>query len=96
MYEIAIGDCPDCDDVLLLNERGELTEFTIGNLVVDIDGKLFTPPISCGLLPGTFRDYLLTTGQVAEKIIQVDELNSCTRVFRVNSVRKWQKVELTR
>src|SRR5690606_25846804 len=38
----------DYDDILLFNERGELTEFTIGNLVVEMDGKLLTPPIACG------------------------------------------------
>lgn len=83
------------DDVLLFNERGELTEFTIGNLVVEMDGKLYTPPISCGLLAGTFREYLIETGQVEERVIRVDEIGKCTRVFLVNSVRKWQRVEIT-
>jgi len=85
---------PKCDDVLLYNERGELTEFTIGNLIVEMDGQLFTPPFSCGLLPGTFRAHLLETGQVQERIIRVEELKDCTNVFLVNSVRKWQKVVL--
>ena len=83
-----------CDDVLLYNERGELTEFTIGNLVVEINGRLFTPPIACGLLPGTFRAHLLETDQVKERIIRVEELKDCTKVFLVNSVRKWQMVSL--
>jgi len=82
------------DDVLLYNEYSELTEFTIGNLVAEIKGALYTPPISCGLLAGTFRAHLLETGQVAERVIQVDELKNCTQIFRVNSVRKWQKVNL--
>ena len=82
------------DDVLLYNERNELTEFTIGNLIVEIDGKFFTPPLSCGLLPGTFRAHLLETGQVAERITRVEELKNCTRIFLVNSVRRWQQVNL--
>lgn len=82
------------DDVLLYNERGELTEFTIGNLVLEIDGKLYTPPISCGLLAGTFRAHLLETGQVAARIIHVEELAKCSKIFLVNSVRKWQSVTL--
>jgi para-aminobenzoate synthetase / 4-amino-4-deoxychorismate lyase len=81
------------DDVLLWNENDELTEFTIGNLVVELDGKLFTPPISCGLLAGTFRSHLLETGQVRERVIRKDELAQCAKVFLVNSVRKWVKVE---
>jgi len=83
----------DLDDLLLWNENDELTEFTIGNLVVELDGKLFTPPISCGLLAGTFRSYLLETSQVRERVIRKDELAQCSKVFLVNSVRKWVGVD---
>jgi para-aminobenzoate synthetase/4-amino-4-deoxychorismate lyase len=93
-YETARSSHPACDDVLLYNERGELTEFTIGNLVVEIDGKLVTPPVDCGLLPGTFRAYLLETGQVVEKVIPLRQLEDCTKIYRVNSVRTWQSVRL--
>jgi len=82
------------DDVILYNERDELTEFTIGNIVVEMTGKLCTPPISCGVLAGTFRAHLLETGQVEERIVKVDELKKCEKVFRVNSVRRWERVEL--
>ena len=94
VYESARQDFPDCDDVLLYNENGELTEFTIGNLVAELDGNLFTPPISCGVLAGTFRAYLLETGQVQERIITVEQLGDCKKLFRVNSIRKWQSVKL--
>ena len=90
----ARSDFPGADDVLLYNELGELTEFTIGNLVVELDGKLFTPPISCGVLPGTFRAHLLETGQVVERTISTQQLKDCTEIFRVNSIRKWQKVQI--
>jgi len=82
------------DDVLLYNERNELTEFSIGNLIVEMDGKVFTPPLSCGLLAGTFRAHLLETGQVEERIIRIDEIGKCSKIFLVNSVRKWRGVEL--
>jgi para-aminobenzoate synthetase/4-amino-4-deoxychorismate lyase len=94
IYESAKNACPECGDVLLYNERGELTEFTVGNLVVEMGGSLFTPPLDCGLLPGTFRAYLLETDQVKEKIISVVELKNCTKIFLVNSVRKWREVRL--
>jgi para-aminobenzoate synthetase/4-amino-4-deoxychorismate lyase len=94
VYDSARKDFPDRDDVLLYNEHGELTEFTIGNLVVEMDGKLFTPPLSCGLLPGTFRAHLLEIGQVAERIIRVEELKNCMKIYLVNSMRKWQRVEI--
>ncbi|MFT3895786.1 MAG: aminodeoxychorismate synthase component I [Anaerolineales bacterium] len=82
------------DDILLFNERGELTEFTIGNLVVEMNGRFYTPPVSCGLLPGTFRAHLVETGQVVERTVRVEELKDCSRIFLVNSVRKWQEVQL--
>ena len=80
------------DDVLLYNENNELTEFTIGNLVVEISGKLYTPPVSNGLLAGTYRAYLLETGKIEERVIHKSELGICTKVFLVNSVRKWVDV----
>jgi para-aminobenzoate synthetase/4-amino-4-deoxychorismate lyase len=92
VYETALQNFPGADDVLLYNERGELTEFTIGNLIVRIGGKLYTPPLSCGLLPGTFRAHLLETGQAQERVILREELDACTEIFRVNSVRGWQMV----
>jgi para-aminobenzoate synthetase/4-amino-4-deoxychorismate lyase len=93
-YESARKDFPDCDDVLLYNERRQLTEFTIGNLIVELDGILFTPPISCGVLSGTFRAHLVETGQVVERTISVEELKDCTKLFRVNSIRRWQSAEI--
>lgn len=91
VYENARKDFPEHDDVLLFNEQSELTEFTIGNLVVELDGKFYTPPVSCGLLAGTFREHLLETGQVEERIIHINEIERCRAIFLVNSVRKWQK-----
>ena len=82
------------DGVLLFNEKDELTEFTIGNLVVELDSELITPPISCGLLAGTFRAYLLETNQIKERIISKDELLKCTKIFLINSLRKWVEVEI--
>jgi para-aminobenzoate synthetase / 4-amino-4-deoxychorismate lyase len=93
-YEEARSSCADCDDVLLWNEHHELTESSIANLVVELDGKLITPPLESGVLPGTFRQWLLEKGEVREQKIRIDELNRCTQIFLVNSVRKWQKAVL--
>jgi para-aminobenzoate synthetase/4-amino-4-deoxychorismate lyase len=94
VYESAGRGVEGFDDVLLYNEKAELTEFTIGNLIVELDGQFFTPPVSCGLLPGTFRAHLLETGQVQERTILREELAYCTHVFRVNSIRRWQIAEI--
>jgi para-aminobenzoate synthetase / 4-amino-4-deoxychorismate lyase len=93
MYENALAGFPGCDDVLLYNERGELTEFTIGNLVVELGGELVTPPVDCGLLPGTFRAHLLETGQVVERVVSIQQLKDCTKIFRVNSLRRWEMTQ---
>jgi para-aminobenzoate synthetase/4-amino-4-deoxychorismate lyase len=85
---------PEVFDVLLWNEKGELTEFTIGNAVFEIDGELWTPPISCGLLAGTMRAELLAEGKIREKVIMKKDLSKCTRIWLINSVRKWLPVRL--
>lgn len=82
------------DDVLLFNEKDELTEFTIGNLVVKTKGELWTPPIECGLLAGTFRAELLASGEVKERILEKQDLAKCEAVFLINSLRKWVRVLL--
>ncbi len=96
VYKAARTGLEEFDDVLLYNENWELTEFTIGNLVVELGGKLVTPPISCGVLPGTFRAHLLETGQVEERVLRIEQLGECGKIFRVNSIRKWEQVELCR
>lgn len=85
---------PDCDDVLLWNERREITESCIANVVVKLKGKLFTPPVNSGLLAGTFRAYLLESKQIEEGVIKLEDLPKCEAIYLINSVRKWQRVNL--
>jgi para-aminobenzoate synthetase/4-amino-4-deoxychorismate lyase len=94
-FEAAKKACQGFDDALLHNESGQLTEFTIGNLVVEINGTFYTPPIKCGLLPGTFRAHLLETGQVKERVLRKKDLAICTKIFLINSVRKWREVTIS-
>lgn len=88
-YERAFAERGDCADVILWNERGEITESTIANVVVSIEGKLYTPPRTAGLLAGTFREELLYQRAVCERSIHKDELKSGRSFFLVNSVQKW-------
>ncbi|NLG18304.1 MAG: aminodeoxychorismate synthase component I [Fibrobacter sp.] len=92
VFTDAVKACPGFDDILLWNERGEVTETTIGNVVVELEGELFTPAIDCGLLPGTFREELLSRGEIKEAVISVEELRNCNAVYRINSVREWERV----
>ena len=85
---------PDYYDVLLWNENGEITEFTTGNIVVELDGQLYTPSVESGLLAGTFREYLLKRGEITEKVITINELKMASNVWFINSIREWLKVNL--
>lgn len=81
-------------DMLLWNKVGEVTEFTNGNVVVELEGAFWTPPIHSGLLAGTFRDKLIASGKINERTIKVTDLKRCTKIWLINSVRKWVEVEL--
>jgi para-aminobenzoate synthetase / 4-amino-4-deoxychorismate lyase len=86
-YERARQLMPDCDDVLLWNPNGFITETTIANVIVQLDGDLFTPPVTCGLLGGTYRDWLLQNKQIKERTIHIDELRESSQITLANSVR---------
>ncbi len=82
---------PDCDEVLLRNEHGQLTEGSYHTLVVKLAGQLFTPPLACGLLPGVLRGELLEKGQIAERILHPHDLERADEIWLINSVRGWRR-----
>ncbi len=81
--------CPDADDVILWNERHELTESTFANLALRLGDDWFTPPISSGLLGGVFRAQLLAEGRLRERILTIGDLDLATELRLINSVRGW-------
>ena len=94
VYEQAKLSRPEVDDVLLWNEREELTEATTANIVVQLDGELLTPPASGGLLAGVFRDQLLAERVIREQVIPLNDLDRCQAIYLINSVRKWREATL--
>jgi para-aminobenzoate synthetase/4-amino-4-deoxychorismate lyase len=96
IYERQTIDLQAADDVVLFNERGEITESTIGNLVLELDGRLVTPAQSCGLLAGILRQELLEAGTITECVIPVSALATCSRLWMINSLRGWVAAELVR
>jgi len=94
VYEDAKRSKPDLDDVLLWNDRGEVTESTIGNVVAEIDGVRYTPPLSSGLLGGTFRAEQLEAGTIRERVLTKADVASAPRLWLINSVRRWVEAEL--
>jgi para-aminobenzoate synthetase/4-amino-4-deoxychorismate lyase len=96
VYDAARAMRPGYDDVVLHNERGEVCETTIANIVVELDGKLYTPPVACGLLPGTLRAELLERGELTERVITTKELLEGANFHLINSVRGRFDAELDR
>ncbi|MCX7009075.1 MAG: chorismate-binding protein, partial [Kiritimatiellaeota bacterium] len=87
IYDTALRQHPACDDVLLFNEHGELTESCLANIVVVRRGRWLTPPLTCGLLAGTQRAELLARGKLKEAIIRADDLKTSDRILLISSVR---------
>lgn len=81
-------------EIIYHNAAGELLETSIGNLVLKINGKLYTPPIRLGILPGIYRQHLLETGQVKEKIMTLADLNQAEAVYGCNAVRGLYELEV--
>lgn len=84
------------DEVLFLNERDELTEGSITSLFVERGGKLLTPPLSSGLLPGTLRAELLATGKAEEQVLTLADLEAPEAIWLGNSVRGLIRAEWVR
>jgi len=93
-YDQASARHPDADDVVLVNTRGEVTETTIGNLAVRLEGRWWTPPLDSGLLAGCERAALLAEGTLAERTIRIEELRAAEALAVVNSVRGWRDAVL--
>jgi para-aminobenzoate synthetase / 4-amino-4-deoxychorismate lyase len=94
VYDAARDARPDVDDVILFNEAGELTESTMANLVLEVEGVAWTPPLECGLLGGVFRAELVRAGALRERRLRVADLGRATRVWLVNSLRGRIAIEL--
>ena len=83
-----------CDDVLLFNESGELTETTVGNVAFELGGELYTPPLRCGLLPGTCRAWLLGRRKLREGVVTVEQAHTARVAYVFNSVRGIRRLRL--
>ncbi len=93
-YQLELKKHPQCADVIFRNERGEVTEGALHNIIVNLKGRMVTPPLAAGILPGTFREELLASQIVREKQVTVDDLRQAEDLFIINSVRKWRKARL--
>lgn len=82
-------------DVIFFNKKGGLTEAHSSNIFIKKGGYFFTPPVSCGLLPGTYRGMLLAKGvKYREKVLYKKDLLNADSVYICNSVRGMRRVYL--
>jgi 4-amino-4-deoxychorismate lyase len=85
----------EADEVILLNQHGQVCEGTITNVFIDMgDGVLLTPPLQCGLLPGVLRGELLESGGAKEAMLTEDDLSRAKAIFVGNSLRGLIRVRL--
>ncbi len=86
---------PEADDVVLTNQHGQVTETTIANLAVLLDGTWWTPPVSAGCLPGVERGRLLDEGVLLERELTPDDLRAAEGLAVVSSLRGWRDAVLS-
>ena len=74
------------DDALLLNTAGRLAEATVANFFVRIGGRLLTPLVADGALPGIARALLIERAQAEEAPLEINDLWRCDAAFLSNSL----------
>jgi para-aminobenzoate synthetase/4-amino-4-deoxychorismate lyase len=84
-----------CDEAILQNTQGHVTEGTFTNVFVRRGDLLLTPPVHDGVLPGAFRAELLASGQAVEATLTADDLKSADALYVGNSLRGLMQAELT-
>jgi para-aminobenzoate synthetase/4-amino-4-deoxychorismate lyase len=93
--ELEQASAAQCDDALFFNERGELTEGAIHNVVLVTNGVWFTPALTCGLLPGTYRaEFLKEHPEARVEVLRREDLLQADAIFLCNSVRGMYEVKL--
>lgn len=83
-------------DTLFVNTRGEVTEGAISNVLMEKDGRWYTPPVACGLLPGIYRRFLLETrADLEEKILTLEDVRNADAVYLCNAIRGLRRVNVS-
>lgn len=75
------------DEVIYLNENGELAEGSRTTIFLERNGRLLTPRLAAGILPGTLRSALIDEGRAVEARLTIDDLNKAEAIYLGNSVR---------
>lgn len=92
-YDEILRSNPGFNDMILFNEKGEITESCFANILLKKDGKFYTPPLESGLLNGTMRSYLIDKGEVFERKILKEELFLFDEILLINSLRGFIEID---
>jgi para-aminobenzoate synthetase / 4-amino-4-deoxychorismate lyase len=90
LYDQRAARHQNSDDVVLINERGQITETTIANIAVRVNKRWWTPPVDVGCLPGVERGRLLELGLLGERTLTLDDLRRAEALAVISSLRGWQ------
>jgi para-aminobenzoate synthetase / 4-amino-4-deoxychorismate lyase len=93
-FEDAKRRHPGVDDVVMVNEEGEVTESTIANVAVKLDGRWVTPPLEAGLLPGIGRAVAIEEGRMSERAVTVAQVRTADELALVSDARGWRRAIL--
>lgn len=75
------------DEIICINESGEVTEGAVSNFLFRIDGKWVTTPLSSGVLPGIQRGIVIERCGVAVKQIFKSEVEKVDAAFVISSLK---------
>ncbi len=89
-YSMRAARHPEADDVVLVNDLGQITETTVANVAVRLNDVWVTPPREDGLLAGVMREHLIRSGRIKERSVSIDDLLRAEAVAVFNSVRGWR------
>ncbi len=81
------------DEVVLLNERGEVSECTSANIFLAQGSRVWTPPLASGCMPGVTRAVLLEEIrgrdlEIFEKTVHPEDLDAADEVFLTSTTRE--------
>jgi para-aminobenzoate synthetase / 4-amino-4-deoxychorismate lyase len=83
-------------DLIFRNEKDEITEGAISNIIIKKGKYFYTPPVECGLLKGVYRQYLLNKKDfpLREKILYKRDIIEADRIYMCNGIRGMQEVKV--
>lgn len=86
---------PNSDkEQVFISSDGYLQETSIGNIILEIDGTYYTPPVEVGILDGIYRKYLIQQGEITERYLTKTDLENADHIYVCNSVRGLYEIDI--